>query len=262
MSKKLIAGAGVVASMAVALAPLATFAAPQTNPRGITDTLSVTIEKLCSFGYTAGSVAPGAHVNGTAITGTDLSSTYTDTPISGKTAGGSYGKWDSLTLTAYDIPATGEPTKSGQTAYGVMETGTNNPLFAQTKMVIFCNDKDGYTLTATPHNLVAADSNNSANIVAGGYGDSVTTSTWGYKFAETDRSRETGAPTNENSLVTAAESWNANATATNVIAQTSDVAHPTNNYGDAWTVTYGVSVASNLPADTYAGTIDYLLAEI
>lgn len=54
MSKKLIAGAGVVAGLAIALAPLATFA---TSTELGTDTIQVTIDVSCNMeasGYTAG----------------------------------------------------------------------------------------------------------------------------------------------------------------------------------------------------------------
>ena len=60
MSKKLIASAGVVASFAVALAPLATFATGSYYPNTHKDTLNVTIEEVCSFGHT---YADGTVVN-------------------------------------------------------------------------------------------------------------------------------------------------------------------------------------------------------
>ena len=257
MSKKLIAGAGVGASCASALAPLATFATGTTNPRGITDTLNVTIEKVCSFGYKQGAtqvVSLGSHTDGSELSTDNISGTQADTPSNGKTAGMGYGKWDSTTLTAYDIPAGGEPTKSGETAYAVMETGTNNPNFAKTTMNIVCNNKDGYTLTATPSALTGET--NGETIVAAGYGDSVTTSTWGYKFAAA-----TGSD-NTNTLTNAAQTWNANASAAQVITLTSGAGVATKATGDSFTITYGVSVATNLSADTYEGSIDYLLAEI
>ena len=257
MSKRIIAGLGVVAGLAVALAPVATFATGTTNPRGITDTLNVTIEKVCSFGYQQGQtqvVELGSHADGSEITSDNISGTQANTPESGKTAGMGYGKWDSTTLTAYDIPATGEPTKSGETAYAVMETGTNNPNFAKTTMNIVCNNKDGYTLTATPTALTGET--NGETIAAAGYGDSVTTSTWGYKFAAADSSDNT------NTIATASQSWNATANPAQVINLTSEKGVATKATGDSFTVTYGVSVATNLSADTYEGTIDYLLAEI
>ncbi len=256
MSKtnKAIAALSIAASLGMAAAPMATFATSQTNPRGITDTLSVTIEEVCAFGYTAGTIAPGSHTDGSEISGSNITGTQNNTPTSGKTAGMSYGKWDSGTLTAYDIPGTGDPEKSGQTAYGVMETGTNNPNFASTTMTIVCNNADGYQLTATPSVLTGQVT--SATFAASGYSASATSSSWGYKFANAT------SATNANTLTTDATDWNSTATAQDVIVETSNASNPTDADGDSFTVTYGVSVATNAAADTYVGSIDYLLAEL
>lgn len=79
MSKKLIAGAGVVASLAVALAPLATFAADGTLSQ--TDTVVLTIDSACSLATSASgditkTLANGGHDDN--ITGSTFTITCND----------------------------------------------------------------------------------------------------------------------------------------------------------------------------------------
>ena len=195
MSKKLIAGAGVVASFAIALAPLATFATNKYYPNTHQDKLSVTIEEICSFGHTYADgtvVNPGSHTDGTGLGSPAETGTEADTPIESINAGKSYGHWmvagvdanedggyedegdtapAALSVaTAYDtqnttggeghyVPATA-PTNTTvltDTAYGVMETNTVNNTFAKTTLAIICNTSNGYKIVATPaENLVKA----------------------------------------------------------------------------------------------------------
>ena len=187
---KIIAGAGVVAGFAVALAPVATFATGSYYPNTHQDKLNVTIEEVCSFGHTYADgtvVNPGSHTDGTGLGSPAETGTVEDTPESGIDAGKSYGKWlhhdnydsnedsdyedegewakgDAQSLaTAYDVqdqsggsgnyvPST-DPTNTTavfDTAYGVMETNTVNNAFAHTTLAIICNSSAGYKIVAAP----------------------------------------------------------------------------------------------------------------
>ena len=280
MSKKLIAGLGVVAGLAVAMAPVATFATDYVNPRGHQDKLSVTIETTCAFGYKVGStevIPAGSHTNGT-ITGYngtiqgDTAATQADTPTSGKAAGKGYGAWDnSGAFTAYDIPATGDPTVSTDTAYGIMENNTYNDDFAETTLKIVCNNENGYTLTATATDLTKASS--TAKITTGGHTSSTADSKWSYKLAATDRTDlqegDKGyGQTNAQTLKDASTSWSTALTGVETQLMTttgsgsSEKNGPTASDGDWFTVTYGVGVNSTQAAGTYEGTITYILAQL
>ncbi|MBQ1528030.1 hypothetical protein IIZ77_00075 [Candidatus Saccharibacteria bacterium] len=186
MSKKLIAGAGVVASLAVALAPLATFATRAENASDEhTDQLIVTVPATCTFGsYTKGTTPyPGG------ITHDDYTGTYAATT-------GQYGAtaWDTDATAettpwanhpdvesdhnGADVASTGYPSlaadivitggtanASKHTVHRTMMAGSTTDTFAQTTMYIVCNKGDGYTVTATPAaNLT--DSTNNIPLVA------------------------------------------------------------------------------------------------
>ena len=242
MSKKLIAGAGVVASFAIALAPLATFATTAgTNPDASKDTLVVTVEKVCQFGY--GTVGVGTHVNGTTTGYTGTSGLTTSR--SGYGAG--YGDWDSETNTAY--LSTG--TATTETAYGVMENATVNPNFAQSTLNIVCNNQDGYQITASAGNLAGTGSNSEV-IAYSRVTPAATASTWSFSVAATTDSGTA------NDLTADAAAFNTELT-DDVIAHSASATAAT---GDTITITYGVAVGPTLAADTYTGSVVYTLAQL
>lgn len=191
MSKRIIAGAGVVAGLAVALAPVATFATDFLYPNKHQDRLSVTIEKVCSFGYdyTDGDdVTTGLHTDGDG-TNTDkgTGTVHGTAADADKTAGKNYGKWDVTegAVSAYDEVLGDEDGTEGEqalysayngaygsgtsgaksttvvtdTAYGIMENNTANATFAKTKLNIVCNNAKGYTLTAISTDLTSSGLN-------------------------------------------------------------------------------------------------------
>ncbi|MBQ3320865.1 hypothetical protein IJG71_01920 [Candidatus Saccharibacteria bacterium] len=127
MSKKIIAGLGVVAGLAVALAPVATFATDVTIQ---TDELVVTIESACSFGH-------------------DFTDATDIAAPSHNDASGDAATWsvDTATLT--------------------MEPGTSEDTFGTTKLNVYCNDVHGYNIAMTSStNFNLAGANSGTNIPA------------------------------------------------------------------------------------------------
>lgn len=238
MSKKLIAGAGVVASLAVALAPLATFATGQNTDRIVVDNLEVTIESSCAFGHTF--TADGV------------------TDLVGVTRTDGVGEWETGT------GAFSEGT-STDTAADIMEAGTATAAFATTEMTVYCNNGLGYTITALGEDLTSDDSTGATAhpIVAGTGASSVTgswaannTSKWSWKpsldassnaalvSAYSTPDTEYAAPTGQS--------------ATTIVSGTSS----TTNDGDVLTVVYSVGLVDNQDAGTYEGSMTYTLAEV
>lgn len=259
MSKKLIAGAGVVASMAVALAPLATFAATNT-PNAQRDILNVTIEEVCAFGY--GNIAAGSHTNGTTTgyTGEHTTARPADTeavpPVAA--AGAGNGLWNTATVVGYDATLQ-SPTPDTDTAYGIMEANTVNPDFAKTTLNVVCNDADGYTITAETTDLNASGVANGIASVAAQ--PAAGTSSWAFQIADTS----TGT-TNSAEIKTSAGSdgwYGGYSTATEIIgAKSSGTDKSTPDTGDIWTMTYGIGISKAQAAATYEGHVDYILASI
>ena len=249
MSKKLIAGAGVVASFAIALAPLATFATV-TDGNSHKDIIKATIEPVCSFGHTlsTGDITIGSHVNGTDTAHT----TYTS-------AGAGDGKWDSTTATNYITPdsttghiwngATATDPVPTETLWGVVENNTEYTTFGDTILHVYCNVKAGYQITATP---TALSGDNSQTAIAYGYTSGVSESKWGFKVAAT---------TERGAVVTAAASFSPSLTSGSVVI--TDTANRTTPVdGDEYTITYGMGISPTQEAGTYTGTVTYVLAEL
>ena len=258
MSKKLIAGAGVVASFAIALAPLATFATV-TDGNAHRDTIKATIDPTCSFGHTYAStdtpqeVTIGSHTNGNAGT-VSADSTRTN-------AGVGAGIWDSASATNYidttgitsghlyygETDTTPIPT---ETLWGIVEAGSEITDFGKTVLHVVCNVKGGYQITATPTALSGAVDGS----IAYGYTSGIATSAWGFKVvATTDRGVVGGGATSDTFSPTLTSG---SAVITNTANRT------TPRQGDEYTITYGMGIAANQGADTYTGTVTYVLAEL
>ena len=284
MSKKLIAGASVVASLAVALAPLATFATGSYYPNTHKDTLNVTIEEVCSFGHTYADgtvVNPGSHTNGTGL----------NTPSSNIDAGKSYGKWlnasgeDVAVATAYDTQDTTDaqnpvpsvaPTNTtavADTAYGVMETNTVNGTFAKTTLAIICNNATGYQIKAVPDANLAKTAATDPIPFDGDYAMSDASSS-AYNFFAADTTTTADANITDSTLNTteglsavgaggaievAKSSFSTDIANTGIIATQNGA---TSTLGDRLTITYGVSIDANQEAGTYEGSIVYTLIQL
>ena len=253
MSKKLIAGAGVVASFAIALAPLATFAdnSATYDQMKQRDTLKVTIEEICAFGHnyegSNADIEAGTHTNGAnsehgTITG----------------AGVGAGMWNNSHVSGDSTVDVVEPATapaSTDILYGVMENNKLQENFGKTTLNIVCTGTDGYQLKAVGTNLVSSDAKISSNIT---HQATVATSksAWGFKIAATESKTNIGTVGSSYST----EGWKAVASQ-DVIA--SAAAATTNNGGyDSWTITYGVSIDSQQPAGTYEGTMTYTLVDL
>lgn len=269
MSKKLIAGAGVVASFAIALAPLATFAEDVNGEVSDShqDKLVLTVLPSCTFGSAkkSGDAYPsGITHNGT--TGDDAA--YGDDATNGEytatvwdrteTTTGTAGAADSTDTGSHNgnvLESTGFGTKVGEsgvtatngrsnasshTVHRSMLAGTSTANFAQTTMYIVCNNGTGYSVTSTATALTNGTAAEDIPVVAAS-GYNATTS--GY-----------------NGIVTAGTGVTKDAnvvqTAETVIAHKAGV---TAEAGDSITVEYGMGVASSQKADTYVGTVTYKL---
>ena len=239
MSKKLIAGAGVVASFAIALAPLATFATGQNTDRTVIDNLEITIEDSCAFGHDF----------------TD--SNITDLDGSVRTNG--TGEWetsagDGTTASAF---ATGT---SEDTAAATMEAGTKAINFAKNALTVFCNNATGYQVKLTATNLASDDDAshpivpaatatiadfNVATATQSIYNITPTKTTSSSSFAYgagfTDQTEATGLTTTANTL------FFKNTGATD-------------NSGDKVEVQYGVGLMKTQGAGTYTGSVTYVLS--
>ena len=278
MSKKIIAGLGVVAGLAVALAPVATFAMDVSDQH--TDQLVLTVLPSCTFGSASKSSTPYpggiTHDDGTggyAADG-DASTKQTRTATSWNTTGGT------AETTGTNHTVGGADASDGEvdhnnadvdsTGYGILEgeggitatnssalsnasehtlhrsmlAGTSTDTFGSTTMWVVCNYRSGYSITATANPLTngtAAENipvSSSYSTTASGYDLKALTST----SAGTAMTISTAAdvvPTTETIVAT----------------------HPTvsDEAGDSLTVVYGLGVKASQKADTYAGTVVYKL---
>ena len=237
MSKKIIAGLGVVAGLAVALAPVATFATGQNTDRTVVDNLEVTIESSCAFGHDFS--AESGITDLTGVSRTD-----------GDAAWGTAGAGTFTSGTSED------------TAAATMEAGTATADFATTVMTVYCNNGLGYTISAVGTNLESDDSTGATAhpIVAGTSASTVTgswasgnTSKWSWKPSLTASSNAAFA-----GGITANTELAAPASATTIVSSSNS----TTNAGDVLTVVYSVGLVDNQDAGTYEGSMTYTLAEV
>ncbi|MBR3256791.1 hypothetical protein IKG02_00660 [Candidatus Saccharibacteria bacterium] len=270
MSKKLIASAGVVASFAVALAPLATFATQATDPSDShVDQLVVNVLPSCTFGSAVKNTTPypsgithdnsqgdyGANAADTTYSaGGKISATAWDTTGATEAASGTDegGHNDTdVASTGYGINNEGgiiaaKNNPSQHTVHRSMLAGTTTDTFAQTTMWVVCNDGEGYSITAQGTALSnGADTDPLTIPLAATYSEAVS----GYNLkALTSASAGTAM-----TIPTAA---NVAPTTETVIATHAGVS---DEAGDSLTVTYGMGIAASQEADTYAGTVTYKL---
>ena len=269
MSKKLIAGAGVVASLAVALAPLATFADTVNPSDQHTDELVVTVLPSCTFGSASKNTTPypsgiehddstgsyGANVaDSNYAAGGKISATAWNTATgtaeaaSGTDEGGHNA--DDVASTGYGINGEGgvlaaNENSSEHTVHRSMLAGTTTDTFAQTTMWVVCNNGAGYSITAQATALTDGAQTSPKTIAVQSY--SATQS--GYLLKAITTADESGTMT----IGTAADV----APTTETIIATKDGV--SKEAGDSLTVTYGMGISSAQEADTYAGKVTYKL---
>ena len=235
MSKKLIAGAGVVASFAIALAPLATFATGE--PRTVVDNLEITIEESCEFGHN-----------------------FTDTTIDdidGVVRTDGTANWDETTSGEASTFTNGT---SEDTAAATMEAGTKATSFATTKMSVYCNNATGYKVKLSATNLTSDDDSGHPIVPAG----SATVAA--FNVASATQSIYNITPTLVSGTSAAMETGftsGSEATGLNTTANTAFFKNTgaTDNAGDVVTVVYGVGLMKTQGAGTYTGSVTYVLTE-
>lgn len=196
-----------------------------------TDTLSVTISPVCSFGFTDSEdphvidVASPSHTNGTA--------------------------------------GAGPATWSGNTLSATMLNGTTNSDFGKTTLRVYCNNTDGYQITTngktgavtTVGALTAATAGNNDTIPVNN-AFSASSTGWSYQVAGATGNTGIVASAHDGTWATAA---NAEGT---IVNAPSTGTKTTDNSGDTFTITYGVGIDQTLSADTYSGSITYTLVQL
>lgn len=245
MSKKLIAGAGVVASFAIALAPLATFAADATwDSDQHTDTLNVTVLPTCAFGAATATPIDGIthNTNPSAANGPTVG---TPDPAISKDANNATwvdGNDNHLGMTPDAAGQT--PNATTDTAYYRIFAGTADASMGTTTLTVVCNQNNGYKIFTQAANLSdGAQTPSTIPIVAAG--DASATAS-GYTIAVAD-DESTGA--------TLAQVTDA----TKIATVTSNAASAVD--GDSYTYTYGIGVAPTQKAATYTGNVVYTLVQ-
>ena len=254
MSKKLIAGAGVVASFAIALAPLATFADSTINnftSDEHNDELNITINPACAFGNVVdGTVTKGiAHTAGASVpTMDDAAGAWTP---NGDTNSNGLGRVPDKSSGTYGTSNANISTDSF--AYTVY-AGTTRDDMATTALTIFCNSSKGYTLNAETEDLLEWNSTSGAAVSGGEKIEANTTfdaSTTGYGIVSVNVGAS-GATTSYASTRFANSAQGGGEIAYK--ATSADV-----DNGDTITMTYGLGVSSGQKAGLYKGKVIYTL---
>ena len=242
MSKKLIAGAGVVASFAIALAPLATYAeiTRTTTSDEHTDAFEITVNDTCAFGNDdATSPVTGVAHNTGGSGAYDGMAGWTNTDTTNK---GRRPDNDNGTLASADAGT--------DTAAYSIEAGTEKSGFATTTLRVYCNNSTTgkYTVKVAMENLQKGTSSNYINAnanysaAASGYAiDSVVAGNSAHGAVNT-----TNFPANTKKAYTS-----------DTVMATSSTG--TDAAGDDFTITYGIGVQANQEAGLYEGTVLYKL---
>ncbi|MBR3204742.1 hypothetical protein IKF81_03625 [Candidatus Saccharibacteria bacterium] len=241
MSKKLIAGAGIVASFAVALAPLATFAA--TNHA---DVLKVTVPEVCTLGTVTSGAATDASDS---TTHTSTGGTWLETGDEDNVAAsGTNGRTDVLT---HDL-APGMSATLGTTVFTVK-----------------CNDTQGYQFSAVSATNDGATPTSVATLVNGDFtilsqtGISDLTvdgnSYWNFSVATSTEYNAQSAPKAQE--IASGFSSDHVIPTSNTTIVTGHGAQSIQN-GETITVTYKAGIDTFQEAGTYEGKVTYTLTKI
>ncbi|MBR2587386.1 hypothetical protein IKE71_03400 [Candidatus Saccharibacteria bacterium] len=250
MSKKLIAGAGVVASLAVALAPLATFATVRdTASDKHTDTLKIDVPASCAFGSVSADLVGVAHpTDSTGTNGGKAAWNATTDDKQGLTPDRELGDNEN------PDPRTRHDSTDAMTAAYTIYAGTKEDNMAQTTLTVYCNDTtQAYTLKAQLNNLTHTDTTTTITPNAN-YSETAS----GYAiYSVTKGTNNVGDIT---SAVSADGSTKFAGTSAAAIAQspsTGDAKIAAN--GDSYTIQYGAGVGTSQKAGVYTGTVEYNL---
>ena len=245
MSKKLIAGAGVVASLAVALAPLATFASDATwDSDQHTDTLNVTVLPTCAFGAATATPIDGiTHNSGpSAANGPTVG---TPDPAISKDANNATwvdGTDNHLGMTPDAAGQT--PNATTDTAYYRIFAGTADASMGTTTLTVVCNQNNGYKIFTQAANLSERTETIDIKAATGEGAPSATVTGYAITVADDESTGATLAQVTSTSKI---------ATVTHDAASGAD--------GDSYTYTYGIGVAPTQKAATYTGNVVYTLVQ-
>ena len=239
MSKKIIAGLGVVAGLAVALAPTATFAeiTRTTTSDEHTDGFAITVADTCAFGNDDSTSAVTGVEHNTGGSGSyDGMATWTNTDTTNK---GRRPDNDNGTLAAAD--------SATDTATYSIEAGTTKAGFATTTLRVYCNNSTTgkYTLKVTMDDLQKGETSNYIRANAG-----YSAAASGYAIDSV------AAGTNAHGAVANTFNNKFGSTVETVMATSST---GTDTAGDDYTITYGIGVQANQEAGLYEGTVLYKL---
>lgn len=243
MKKSLIAASASAVALA-AMPVVGVFAAP-TNPlvTSQTDTINITINKVCSFGYD-----------------TDTSTTSSDIEVTGVTHTDGDGAWGS--------------SATADTLSKVMINDSFTENLGKTTLGVYCNNENGYTITTTEaSSLTDVATTNpvtdvipiSATFYTAGTPATIT-SGWSYKVAAGTANTQRGEVKNgHTNWAVATGTQGTDPIANDVIAGSksgSSDTKITTNAGDFYTITYGVGIDNTQSAATYGGHIVYTLATL
>ena len=256
MSKKLIAGAGVVASLAVALAPLATFAAVRnTSSDTHTVTLKITVPASCAFGSVSASLVGVAHpTDSTGANGGKAAWNATTDDKQGLTPDRDLTAEEEAAIEAETMtdPRTRHDSTDEMTAAYTIYAGTKEDNMAQTTLTVYCNDVNAdYTLTAKTNNLTHTDTTTTITPNAS-YSETVS----GYALYSI-----TAGGNNKGAVVSgAASKFVSSSNNGDPIAKSGTTANEKiYSAGDSYTIQYGAGVGTSQKAGVYTGTVIYNL---
>ena len=226
--KKAIASLGVVAGLAVVLAPVATFAADATyNSDEHTDTLNVTVLPTCAFGAAnADPVVTGVAHNAASAT-----------PLDNSTNAASWTTNDTENLGMTPDAAEQDEHKATDVATYSIYAGTADDNMGTTTLTVVCNQGNGYKIKVTAGTLDLSGATSISPISA------PSASTTGYKIT-TAGTADTIAPV-------------VSTTETEAVVKNSASAAT----GDAFTFTYSIGIAPGTTAGTYTGDVVYTLVQ-
>ncbi len=291
MSKKLIAGAGVVASFAIALAPLATFATEADWNSDIhTDTFRVTVLPTCSFGTTKNSATVAEQIAGVTHNADGSGNSYdtetlaTWTTTTGTVAADTYGH-SAISTVADDktgmtpdrkaedaVADNPETTDVDESRPAVVATeypslhvgtysiyaGTTDDDFAETNLTVICNQANGYKVYANGADLTQNLGTSGAVSQTIAFGDTYSTSASGYGLAEVERTAGTAANITIPTVASGKQALTLTAGTPGAIVTNTAESLET---GDTFKITYGIGVKSGQKTGTYEGSVVYTLVQ-
>ncbi|MBQ1387261.1 hypothetical protein IIY68_00460 [Candidatus Saccharibacteria bacterium] len=250
MKKKLIVGASAVTLAAMPV--VGVFAAPSAPVMSQTDTLMITIDQACSIGYDSDTSGSSSTIEVTGVAHDDT---------------GMDGDWGT------DSTAAAGTVDHPDTLSATMVSGTSSNALGTTTLGIYCNNENGYQITADTAPTAGESGSLTSSTVAAtipllasfGDGSGGTATGWSFKVARGTAATQRGVIKNGHN------NWSGDNAATSgpklgeAIAGSDGISgnpQTTTNSGDFFTITYGAGIDQTTPAATYTGSIKYTLAAL